>query len=129
MADLTPSTNVQNFLAAADIAAMQTALIDSPQIVAAGHGAVDDADLTKLTTTYENDGTADTTSNLTAGADGQSKELVCIGVSGFNVVITVTNSSWGGAGTITFDTAYENVTLKYLNAKWMPMVNNGAVLA
>lgn len=100
----------------------------TPQALS-GHGAVAATNLTSLTTTYANDGTADTTTTLAAGTSGQIKILSFITDGGFNAVVTVTNAFWGGAGTLTFDDAGDNAILIYLNSKWQLLVNNGATTA
>lgn len=92
-----------------------------------GHGAVAAVDLTSLVTTFSNNGTSNTTSTLASGASGQVKTLTCIAVSGFSAVITVTNLL--GGTTITMGTAGNTITLRYLNAKWTPVSNIGAVIA
>jgi hypothetical protein len=46
-----------------------------------------------------------------------------------DMVITVTNPAWGGAGTITFSAAGQACTLQYINSKWFCIGNNGAVFA
>jgi hypothetical protein len=46
-----------------------------------------------------------------------------------DMVITVANPGWGGAGTITFSAVGQACTLMYINAKWFCIGNNGAAFA
>lgn len=64
------------------------------------------------------------TATLPAGVNGQVKVLAMQATAG-NMVITVTNGAWGGAGTITFAAAGDACTLKYINSKWFCIGNNG----
>jgi hypothetical protein len=48
---------------------------------------------------------------------------------GGDMVITVANPGWPGAGTITFSAAGQACTLKYINSKWFCIGNNGCVFA
>jgi hypothetical protein len=84
------------------------------------------ASLTK-TTSYFTTATAET-STLAAGYTGQVKVLAMYGDGG-DMVITVTNPGWGGAGTITFTAVGQACTLMYINAKWFCIGNNGASFA
>lgn len=68
------------------------------------------------------------TATLPAGVNGQVKVLAMY-ADGGDMVITVTNPGWGGAGTITFDTVGDACTLKYINSKWFCIGNNGCVFA
>lgn len=68
------------------------------------------------------------TATLPAGVNGQVKVLAMY-ADGGDMVITVTNPAWGGAGTITFDTVGDACTLKYINSKWFCIGNNGCVFA
>jgi hypothetical protein len=83
--------------------------------------------LTK-TTSYFTTAAAET-ATLAAGANGQIKILAATSVSAGNMVITVTNPAWGGAGTITFSGAGQACTLQYINSKWFCIGNNGAAFA
>jgi len=80
-----------------------------------------------LTTSYFSTVT-NTTATLAAGVNGQIKVFVMYEESG-NMVITVANPGWGGAGTITFNATGEACTLQYVNAKWFCIGNNGATFA
>jgi hypothetical protein len=71
---------------------------------------------------------ASTTATLAAGVSGQIKTFVMFQQSG-NMVITVTNAGWGGAGTITFNATGQACTLQYVNGKWFCIGNNGASFA
>jgi hypothetical protein len=80
-----------------------------------------------LTTSYFSTVTA-STATLAAGVNGQIKTFVMYEQSG-NMVITVANPGWGGAGTITFNATGKACTLQYVNNKWFCIGNNGAVFA
>jgi hypothetical protein len=71
---------------------------------------------------------AATTATLAAGVSGQIKTFVMFQESG-NMVITVANAGWGGAGTITFNATAQACTLQYVNGKWFCIGNNGAAFA
>jgi len=80
-----------------------------------------------LTTSYFSTVTSET-ATLAAGVNGQIKTFAMFLASG-NMVITVTNAGWGGAGTITFTTTGQACTLQYINGKWFAIGNNGATFA
>ena len=80
-----------------------------------------------LTTSYFSTAAAET-ATLAAGAEGQIKTFAMVATSG-DMVITVTNPGWGGAGTITFSAIGQACTLQYINSKWFCIGNNGAVFA
>jgi hypothetical protein len=79
------------------------------------------------TTSYFTTAAAET-ATLAAGVEGQVKVFAMVATSG-NMVITVANSAWGGAGTITFAAAGDACTLQYMAAKWFCIGNNGCVFA
>ena len=68
------------------------------------------------------------TATLAAGTAGQIKTFMMAGDGG-DMVITVTNPAWGGAGTMTFDTVGQGCTLQYINSKWFCIGNNGVTFA
>ena len=68
------------------------------------------------------------TATLAAGTAGQIKTFMMNGTSG-DMVITVTNPGWGGAGTMTFSAIGDGCTLQYINSKWFCIGNNGVVFA
>jgi hypothetical protein len=68
------------------------------------------------------------TATLAAGVPGQVKVLAMDTLSG-NMVVTVANAAWGGAGTVTFTDTAQACTLMYINSKWFCIGNNGAVFA
>lgn len=68
------------------------------------------------------------TATLAAGTAGQIKTFMMAGDTG-DMVITVTNPAWGGAGTITFSAVGQGCTLQYITSKWFCIGNNGAVFA
>lgn len=68
------------------------------------------------------------TATLAAGTAGQIKTFMMAGDGG-DMVITVTNPAWGGAGTMTFDTVGQGCTLQYINSKWFCIGNNGVAFA
>lgn len=80
-----------------------------------------------LTTSYFTTAAAET-ATLAAGVTGQVKVFAMYGDSG-DMVITVANPGWGGAGTITFSAVGQACTLMYINSKWFVIGNNGAVFA
>ena len=80
-----------------------------------------------LTTSYFSTVTAET-ATLAAGVNGQIKTFAMFLASG-NMVITVTNPGWGGAGTMTFTTTGQACTLQYINGKWFCIGNNGVAFA
>lgn len=80
-----------------------------------------------LTTSYFSTVT-NTTATLAAGVNGQIKVFAMYEESG-DMVITVANPGWGGAGTITFNATGQACTLQYINAKWFCIGNNGATFA
>lgn len=80
-----------------------------------------------LTTSYFSTSGA-STATLAAGVNGQIKTFAMYADSG-DMVITVTNPGWGGAGTITFSAVGQGCTLQYINSKWFCIGNNGAAFA
>jgi len=68
------------------------------------------------------------TSTLAAGYAGQVKVLAMYADTG-DMVVTVTNPGWGGAGTITFNSVGDACTLMYINNKWFAIGQNGVVFA
>jgi hypothetical protein len=80
-----------------------------------------------LTTSYFSTVTSET-ATLAAGTSGQIKTFAMYLGSG-NMVITVANAGWPGAGTITFTTTGQACTLQYINGKWICIGNNGATFA
>jgi hypothetical protein len=79
------------------------------------------------TTSYFTTAAAET-ATLAAGVEGQIKVFAMVATAG-NMVITVANPAWGGAGTITFAAAGDACTLQYMAAKWFCIGNNGCVFA
>jgi hypothetical protein len=65
---------------------------------------------------------------LAAGANGQIKTFMMVATSG-DMVITVTNPGWGGAGTMTFNAVGDGCTLQYINSKWFCIGNNSVAFA
>lgn len=80
-----------------------------------------------VTTSYFTTSAAET-ATLAAGVEGQIKVFAMRGDSG-DMVITVTNPAWGGAGTITFSAVGQACTLQYVSSKWFCIGNNGAAFA
>lgn len=68
------------------------------------------------------------TATLAAGTAGQIKTFMMAGDGG-DMVITVTNPAWGGAGTMTFSSVGQGCTLQYIASKWFCIGNNGVVFA
>ena len=79
--------------------------------------------------TYIATGGSGETATLAAGTTGQVKMFAMTTDGGGNMVITVTNAAWGGAGTITFGDVGDGCTLIYINSKWCCVGNNGCVFA
>ena len=80
-----------------------------------------------LTTSYFSTVT-DSTATLAAGVEGQIKTFVMVQASG-NMVITVANPGWSGAGTITFNATGNGCTLQYINSKWYCIGQNSVTFA
>jgi len=72
--------------------------------------------------------TAAETATLAAGTNGQIKTFMMV-ADGGDMVITVTNPGWGGAGTMTFSAIGQGCTLQYINSKWFCIGNNGVTFA
>ena len=72
--------------------------------------------------------TGASTATLAAGTAGQIKTFMMV-VDGGDMVITVTNPAWGGAGSMTFSSVGQGCTLQYINSKWFCIGNNGVVFA
>lgn len=68
------------------------------------------------------------TATLAAGTAGQIKVLAML-ADGGNMVITVTNPAWGGAGTLTFNDVGDACTLQYIAGAWFVIGNNGVLIA
>ena len=81
-----------------------------------------------VTVNYFTTGAAET-ATLPTGQDGQIKVFCATDVTAGDMVITVTNAAWGGAGTITFDGNGQGCTLLWTNSKWFCIGNNGATFA
>lgn len=80
-----------------------------------------------VTASYFSTVTAET-ATLAAGVNGQIKTFMMADDNG-DMVITVTNPGWAGAGTMTFNTVGSGCTLQYINSKWFCIGNNGAIFA
>jgi hypothetical protein len=82
-----------------------------------------------VTTSYIVTGGSGETATLAAGVPGQIKLFAMTTDGGGDMVITVTNAAWGGAGTITFGDVGDGCTLIYINSKWCCVGNNGCAFA
>jgi hypothetical protein len=82
-----------------------------------------------VTTSYIATGASGETATLAAGATGQIKIFAMTTDGGGDMVITVANPAWGGAGTITFGDVGDGCTLIYVNSKWCCVGNNGCTFA
>ena len=82
-----------------------------------------------VTATYFTTGASGETGTLAAGTSGLIKTFMMSGDGGGDMVITVTNAAWGGAGTMTFADVGDGCTLQYINSKWFCVGNNGVVFA
>lgn len=80
-----------------------------------------------VTTSYFSTAGAET-ATLAAGVNGQIK-VFAMRARVANMVITVTNPGWTGAGTITFSSVGAACTLLYTSNKWFCIGNNGAAFA
>ncbi len=78
-----------------------------------------------VTTSYFVTAAAET-ATLGDGAEGQIKNLVCAGYAD-DMVITVANAGWGGAGTMTFTAAGQGCQLIFLGGYWWCIGNNGVL--
>jgi len=96
-------------------------LYNSEDLAAAGAASL------TLATSYFTTAAAET-ATLAAGTEGQVKTFAMVGDGG-DMVITVTNPAWGGAGTITFDAVGDACTLQYIASKWFCTGNNGVTFA
>jgi len=79
------------------------------------------------TTSYFTTGGSGETATLAAGSDGLVKIFSMIGDGGGNMVITVTNASWGGSTLLTFADVGDGCILIYAGSKWNLVGNNGVV--
>lgn len=104
-------------------------LLTAGKLVLSGGEDLANLGAVSLTTTasYFTTGAAET-ATLAAGTPGQIKTFAMIGDSG-DMVITVTNPAWGGAGTMTFLNVGSGCTLQYIASKWCCIGNNGAIFA
>lgn len=82
-----------------------------------------------VTSSYIATGGSGETATLAAGATGQVKVFALTTDGGGDMVITVTNAAWGGAGTITLNDVGDACTLMYINSKWVCIGNNGCTFA
>lgn len=82
-----------------------------------------------VTSSYISTGAVGETATLAAGSAGQVKVFALTTDGGGDMVITVTNAAWGGAGTITLADVGDACTLMYINSKWVCVGNNGCAFA
>jgi hypothetical protein len=78
---------------------------------------------------YFDTGASGETSTLSPGVSGQIMTFAMTTDGGGNMVTTVTNAAWGGAGTMTFADVGDGCTLQYVNSKWVCIGNNGVAFA
>ena len=83
--------------------------------------------LATMTSTFQTGASSNTTTTLAAGEDGQRKRISMVVDVGMDLVVTVTNPAWGGAGTITFTNAYDAIELEYLNSVWVPFFKSAGI--
>ena len=83
--------------------------------------------LATMTSTFKTGVSSNTTTTLAAGEDGQRKRISMVVDGGMDLVVTVTNPAWGGAGTITFTNAYDAIELEYLNSVWVPFFKSAGI--
>ena len=82
-----------------------------------------------FTSSYIATGATGETATLAAGATGQVKVFALTTDGGGDMVITVTNAAWGGAGTLTLNDVGDACILMYINSKWVCIGNNGCTFA
>lgn len=82
-----------------------------------------------VTSSYVATGATGETATLAAGATGQIKVFALTTDGGGDMVVTVTNPAWGGAGTITLANVGDACTLMYINSLWVCIGNNGCTFA
>jgi hypothetical protein len=125
---ITDTVTVNDLLTADKLATTTTTtlsgniILDGAQVLTNG-GVVS---LNVLTSYFST--TAAWTATLLAGTAGQIKVLAML-ADGGNMVITVTNPAWGGAGTLTFADVGDACTLQYIGSKWFVIGNNGVTIA
>ena len=68
------------------------------------------------------------TATLPSSGNGRTIQFAMI-ADGGDMVITVTNPAWGGAGTMTFSAVGQGCTMTYINNKWVCVGNNGVTFA
>jgi hypothetical protein len=99
------------------------------QLILSGSESLADAGAANLSITASHfTTTTASTATLAAGTAGQIKTFMMLS-SGGDMVITVTNPAWGGAGTMTFSNNGDACTLQYISSKWFCVGNNGAIFA
>jgi hypothetical protein len=99
------------------------------QLILSGSESLADAGAANLSITASHfTTTTASTATLAAGTAGQIKTFMMLS-SGGDMVITVTNPAWGGAGTMTFINNGDACTLQYISSKWFCIGNNGAIFA
>lgn len=81
------------------------------------------------TSSYFSTGGSGETATLGDGLQGQIKILYMAGDGGGNMVVTVTNAGWGGAGTLTFGDVGDGCTLIFDGNYWWVVGNNGVAIA
>ena len=82
-----------------------------------------------FTSSYIATGATGETATLAAGATGQVKVFALTTDGGGDMVVTVTNAAWGGAGTLTLNDVGDACILMYINSKWVCIGNNGCTFA
>lgn len=116
-----------------NVSTLQGNIVTLTSMVYTGSEDLADAAAASLTKTlsYFTTGAAETATLAASVTDGLIKTFLAVNVAAGNMVVTVTNPAWGGAGTLTFATAGSSVTLQYAlsAAKWFVIANNGATIA
>lgn len=64
------------------------------------------------------------TATLADGVEGQIKTFMMVAYGG-DMLVSVANAGWGGAGTMTFNSVGDGCTLQFVNTKWYCVGNNG----
>jgi hypothetical protein len=129
-ADLSDLTDTTNLIPAdlSDLTDTTNLLVDEQDWKGSANLPDTSAASLSVTANYFSTAAAETATLEAGTVEGQIKVFAMLAASG-NMVITVTNPGWGGAGTITFSATGQACTLQYINDKWFCIGNNGAAFA
>ena len=128
VADFTPTVaDSFNIRASGGLRIDKGGFFASIQNVASGAGLLEAVSLTTMTSWFGTSGGSNATTTLADGTAGQRKRILMKEDGGGDVVVTVANATWGGAGTITFTNAYDVIDLEFLNGTWMPVFKSAGI--